>query len=214
MANRIKENLLNIKNVTDRYSAKIVAVSKYYDIDKMIEGYEAGIRDFGESRLPEAVKKINNLDDKINSDCSYHLIGHLQTNKVKWAVGFFNLIHSVDSVKLASEISKKALELGIKQKILLQVNNAFEEQKFGIAPSQLENIINEVSMMDGIELRGLMNVAPLTDDVKLIDKLFGEMHKLKEMYHLEELSMGMSNDFKIALENGATIVRLGRILFE
>ena len=98
MANRIKENLLNIKNVTDRYSAKIVAVSKYYDIDKMIEGYEAGIRDFGESRLPEAVKKINNLDDKINSDCRYHLIGHLQTKKVKWAVGFFNLIHSVESV--------------------------------------------------------------------------------------------------------------------
>ena len=214
MANRIKENLLNIKNLTDRYNAKIVAVSKYYGTDKMVEAYEAGIRDFGESRLPEAVKKINNLDDKINSDCSYHLIGHMQTNKVKWAVGFFNLIHSVDSLRLANEISKKAVELGIKQKILIQVNNANEEQKFGIAPSQLENMINEVSKLDGIELIGLMNIGPLTDDVKLIDKLFNEMYKLKETYHLAELSMGMSHDFKIALENGATIVRLGRILFE
>lgn len=214
MANRIKENLLNIKNLTDRYNAKIVAVSKYYGTDKMVEAYEAGIRDFGESRLPEAVKKINNLDDKINSDCSYHFIGHMQTNKVKWAVGFFNLIHSVDSLRLANEISKKAVELGIKQKILIQVNNANEEQKFGIAPSQLENMINEVSKLDGIELIGLMNIAPLTDDVKLIDKLFNEMYKLKETYHLAELSMGMSHDFKIALENGATIVRLGRILFE
>lgn len=214
MANRIKENLLNIKNLTDRYNAKIVAVSKYYGTDKMVEAHEAGIRDFGESRLPEAVKKINNLDDKINSGCSYHLIGHMQTNKVKWAVGFFNLIHSVDSLRLANEISKKAVELGIKQKILIQVNNANEEQKFGIAPSQLENMINEVSKLDGIELIGLMNIAPLTDDVKLIDKLFNEMYKLKETYHLAELSMGMSHDFKIALENGATIVRLGRILFE
>lgn len=127
---------------------------------------------------------------------------------------FFNLIHSVDSLRLANEISKKAVELGIKQKILIQVNNANEEQKFGIAPSQLENMINEVSKLDGIELIGLMNIAPLTDDVKLIDKLFNEMYKLKETYHLAELSMGMSHDFKIALENGATIVRLGRILFE
>ncbi len=214
MANRIKENLSNIQNLVDNYGAKIVAVSKYYGTDKMEEAYEAGIRDFGESRLPEAVKKINNLDDKINSNCSYHLIGHMQTNKVKWAVGFFKLIHSVDSVRLASEISKKALELGIKQKILIQVNNAFEEQKFGIAPSQLESMINEVSEMNGVELIGLMNVAPFVDDFRLIDKLFGEMYKLKEFYHLKELSMGMSHDFKIALDNGATIVRLGRILFE
>ena len=94
------------------------------------------------------------------------------------------------------------------------MNNANEEQKFGIAPSQLEYMINEVSKMDGIELMGLMNIAPLCDDTKLIDKLFNEMYKLKETYHLDELSMGMSHDFKIALENGATIVRLGRILFE
>ena len=100
------------------------------------------------------------------------------------------------------------------QKILIQVNNAGEEQKFGIAPSQLEKTISEVSKMKGIELIGLMNIAPLTDDLKLLKRLFDEMFKLKETYKLKELSMGMSNDYKIALDSGATIIRLGRILFE
>ena len=214
MTNKIKDNFLNIKKITDGYNAKIVAVSKYYAADKMVEAYTAGIRNFGESKLPDAVKKINSLDDKMNSDCSYHLIGHLQTNKVKWAAGFFKLIHSVDSIRLADEISKKALELGVKQEILIQVNNSGEEQKSGIALSQLENMMKAVSLMEGVEVKGFMNIAPLTDDTKLINRLFSEMHKLKETYGLKELSMGMSNDFKIALDNGATIVRLGRILFE
>lgn len=213
-ANGIKFNLLKIKDKADKHKAKIVAVSKYYSTDKMIEAYKCGIRDFGESRLPEAVKKINSLDDEMKSDCIYHLIGHLQSNKVKWAVGFFKLIHSVDSVNLASEISKKASELGIKQDILIQVNNSGEEQKFGIAPSQLENMIEHISKLQNIELKGLMNVAPYTDDKKLIKKLFDEMYKLKEMYGLSELSMGMSNDYEIALDSGATIIRPGRILFE
>mgnify|MGYP005796276317 CR=1 FL=1 len=213
-ANRVFENLEKIKESVSKYNPKIVAVSKYYGTDRMIEAYEAGLRDFGESRLPDAVEKINGLDDEIRSDCNYHLIGHLQSNKVKWAVGYFNLIHSVDSVKLADEISKKALSLGIVQKILIQVNNAGEEQKFGIAPSQLEKTISEVSKMKGIELIGLMNIAPLTDDLKLLKRLFDEMFKLKETYKLKELSMGMSNDYKIALDSGATIIRLGRILFE
>ncbi|MDO5436795.1 MAG: YggS family pyridoxal phosphate-dependent enzyme [bacterium] len=213
-AGRIQENLLKIKELTDKYNSKIVAVSKYYAIDKMIEAYKCGIKDFGESRLPEAVQKINGLDDEMRSDCSYHLIGHLQSNKIKWAVGFFKLIHSVDSKKLADEISKKASELGVKQEILIQVNNSGEEQKFGIAPSQLEDMIEHVSGLENIELKGLMNVAPLTDDRALIKKLFDEMYTLKETYKLKELSMGMSNDYEIALDSGATIVRPGRIIFE
>ncbi len=214
MTNNVKDNFLNIKKITDGYNAKIVAVSKYYTADRMIEAYNAGIRDFGESRLPEAVEKINSLDDEIRTGCNYHLIGHMQTNKVKRATGFFNLIHSIDSIRLAEEVSKRALELGIKQKILIQVNNSGEEQKYGIALSQLDNMINKVSEMKGLELIGLMNVAPLTDDLKLLNRLFREMNNLKETYNLSELSMGMSNDYKIALDNGATIVRLGRILFE
>lgn len=213
-ANRISDNLLKIKEKTGKYNCLIVAVSKYYRIDKMLEAYEAGIRDFGESRLPEAVEKINSLDDEIRSECNYHLIGHLQTNKVKWATGFFKLIHSVDSLKLANEISKEASKLGITQKILIQVNNSGERQKFGIAPSQLEDMIEQVSKLNNIEIAGLMNVAPMTCDTKLIKKLFDEMYKLKEEFHLPELSMGMSNDYEIALDCGATIVRLGRTLFE
>ncbi len=213
-ANRVLKNLSNIQNLTKQYHFKIVAVSKYYSTDRMIEAYNAGLRDFGESRLPEAIEKINSLDDVIRSDCSYHLIGHLQTNKVKRAVGFFKLIHSVDSEKLVDEISKEAQKLGIKQKILIQVNNSGEEQKFGIAPSQLENMIDYVSKSENIELEGLMNVAPYTDDSALLKKLFDEMYNLKETYKLKELSMGMSNDYKIALDSGATIVRLGRTLFE
>ena len=213
-ANRIRDNLLKIEEITKRYKAKLIAVSKYYSADAMTDAYKLGIRDFGESRLPEAIKKINTLEDEMNSNCNYHLIGHLQSNKIKWAVGFFKLIHSVDSVALAEGISKKALELGVKQQILIQVNNSGEEQKCGIAPSQLEDMIEQVSKMPNIELKGLMNVAPFTDDKKLLKRLFDEMFKLKESYKLEELSMGMSNDFEIALDSGATMIRLGRILFE
>ena len=213
-ANRVLENLKKIQDEVSKYNPKIVAVSKYYGTDRMIEAYNAGLRDFGESRLPEAVEKINSLDDEIHSDCNYHLIGHLQSNKVKWAVGYFNLIHSVDSIKLADEISKKALTLGIIQHILIQVNNAIVEQKFGMAPSLLVNTLSEVSKLKGVELIGLMNIAPLTDDVKLLKRLFDEMYHLKETFKLKELSMGMSNDYKIALDSGATIIRIGRKLFE
>ncbi len=213
-ANRIKTNLLKIRQRLDNYSAKLIAVSKYYSADRIKEAYECGIKDFGESRLPEAVKKINSLDDVIRSDCDYHLIGHLQSNKIKWAVGFFKLIHSVDSKSLADEISKKASLLGVEQEILIQVNNSGEEQKFGIAPSKLEDMIEYVSSLKGLKLKGLMNIAPLTDDKQYIKRLFLEMYKLKEAYNLEELSMGMSNDYEIALDSGATMIRLGRILFE
>lgn len=213
-ANRIQSNLLKIKEKTDKYNAKIVAVSKYYSTDKMVEAYNLGIRDFGESRLPEAIQKINSLDDEMNSDCTYHLIGHLQSNKAKWAVGFFKLIHSIDSYELACVVSKKASLLNVKQDILIQVNNSGEEQKFGIAPSQLNDLIEKVSKLQNINLKGLMNVAPNVDDRKLIKKLFDEMFKLKEAYNLDELSMGMSNDYEIALDSGATIIRPGRILFE
>lgn len=214
MASQLEKNLSEIKQKTDKYNAKIVAVTKYYSVDKMVEAYNAGLRDFGENRLPDAVKKINSLDDEIKSKSTYHLIGHLQTNKIKWAVGNFKLIHSIDSIKLANDVSNKALSLGIKQKILIQVNNAGEEQKFGVAPSQLEEILIKASELKGIEVVGLMNIAPLTDDKELLNRLFKEMRNLKERYKLNELSMGMSNDYEIALDNGATIVRIGKRLFE
>ncbi len=210
----LKDNLEKILKVTKEYNPRIIAVSKYYDTDKILEAYKLGLRDFAESKVQESIKKINKLDDTTKSQSIYHFIGHLQTNKVKYAVGFFEYIHSVDSLKLAQSIDYEAGKKGIVQKILIQVNNALEPQKFGIYPKDLDNLISEVSNLKSVELVGLMNIAPYTDDGQELKRLFSNMYKLKEQYGLKELSMGMSHDYQIALECGATMIRLGRILFE
>ena len=210
----IQKNYNSILKIVDGKNVRIVAVTKYYDENAIINAYRAGLRDFGESRALESVEKINKLDDEIRQKSTYHFIGHLQTNKVKHVVGFFDYIHSVDSLKVAKEIAKCAAEKGIVQKILIQVNVADEKSKFGIAPLQTDDLIKEISKLDSLKIEGLMNIAPLIDDEKELRKYFSQMRKLKERYGLKELSMGMSNDFKIALEEGATIIRLGRILFK
>ena len=210
----IQENYNRILKIVDGKNVRIVAVTKYYDENAIINAYRAGLRDFGESRALESVEKINKLDDEIRQKSTYHFIGHLQTNKVKHVVGFFDYIHSVDSLKVAKEIAKCAAEKGIVQKILIQVNVADEKSKFGIAPLQTDYLIKEISKLDSLKIEGLMNIAPLIDDEKELRKYFSQMRKLKERYGLKELSMGMSNDFKIALEEGATIIRLGRTLFK
>ncbi len=206
----LEKILKDIKN----YNPRIIAVTKYYGTEKMIEAYNAGLRDFAESKAVEATEKINKIDDTIKSQSIYHFIGHLQTNKVKYVVGNFEYIHSVDSLKLAKCIDLEANKSGIKQKILIQVNNALEPQKFGVAPCELENLISEIYQLKSLELVGLMNIAPLIDDEAQLHKLFKNMRELKEKFNLSELSMGMSHDYKIALEEGATMIRLGRILFE
>ena len=211
---KISNNLNRILTFANKFNPTIIAVSKYYTVNEMREAFKVGLNNFGENRVLDAIEKINLLEEEIASNSHYHLIGHLQSNKVNRAVGFFDLIHSVDSYELAGKINDVAKQKGIVQKILIQVNNAHEEQKFGIAPSQLESIINDVSGLENISLEGLMTMAPLTDDTVLIGKLFCEMRQLKDKYGLKELSMGMSNDYKIALEEGATMIRLGRILFE
>ena len=210
----VSKNLNRILKIINGREVRIVAVTKYYDSSKIKEAYCAGLRDFAESRALEAVEKINKLDDEIKSKSTYHFIGHLQTNKVKYVVGNFDYIQSVDSLKVAEQIAKYAQEKNIVQKILIQVNNADEESKFGIAPSQLDELIEEISKLSSISIEGLMNIAPLIDDEKELRKLFSQMRHLKEKYSLKELSMGMSNDYKIALDEGATMIRLGRKLFE
>lgn len=138
---RLELVLKDIKN----YNPRIIAVTKYYGIEKMIEAYEAGLRDFAESRVMDALEKIGNIDDTVRKQSIYHFIGHLQTNKVKHVVGNFEFIHSVDSLKVAKCIDEEANKKGIIQKILIQVNNADEPQKFGVSKLQLENLIEEVS---------------------------------------------------------------------
>ncbi|MBQ8634928.1 YggS family pyridoxal phosphate-dependent enzyme [bacterium] len=209
----VKEQLEIILKDIKNYNPRIIAVTKYYDEKKMIEAFESGLRNFGESRALDALEKISKIDDTTRTQSIYHFIGHLQTNKIKHVVGNFEFIHSVDSLKTAQCIDLEANKKGIVQKILIQVNNANEPQKFGVSQLQLENLIGEVSKLKSLELVGLMNIAPLTDDYKELERLFTQMKKLVDEYQLKELSMGMSHDYKIALECGATMIRLGRILF-
>ena len=196
----------------------IIAVTKYFGADKLIEAYNDGLRDFAENRVQDALEKFGSLPDEIKQNSRFHLIGHLQSNKVKKAVGNFDLIHSVDSMKLAEAVSKEALQKGIVQKILLQVNNANEEAKSGFAVDDLKKAFPEIIALRGVKVEGLMNIAPIASESEL-RVLFQGMLDLKQelekdfAYELKELSMGMSSDYKIAVEYGSTMIRIGRKLF-
>ena len=217
---RIQKNVEIIKSKIAPYNPTIVAVTKYFDESQIVKYYELGFRDFGENRVKDAVEKIARLPEEIVENSKFHLIGHLQTNKVKLAVGKFYLIHSVDSLKLAKCISDEAINQGITQKVLLQVNNANEEQKSGFSPKELEEQFEEIQKLEGIEIEGLMNMAPLNSTEEELHYLFGNIKQIKDTIEqkfavkLKQISMGMSNDYEIALAEGATIIRLGRILFE
>lgn len=218
MQNAITERIEFINSTIAPYNPKIVAVTKYSDESLILEYYEAGLRDFGENRVQVALEKINKLPKEVRENSRFHLIGHLQTNKVKDAVGVFHLIHSVDSLKLAKAISKEAEKKGLEQKILLQVNNAHEEQKFGFDTDELLNCMDELLSLPSIKIEGLMNIAPLSQGEDYLRNLFKNIKTLKDKIELDykvklkELSMGMSNDYRIAAEEGSTIIRLGRIL--
>lgn len=216
--NTIEQNLSELRNDIAPCKAKIIAVTKYFGADKLIEAYDAGLRDFAENRVQDALEKFKGLPEEIKRNSTFHLIGHLQTNKVKKAVGNFDLIQSVDSLRLAKMISEAAQQKGIVQKILLQVNNANEEGKTGFSKEELKKDFKEIISLDGIKVKGLMNIAPITTDTEL-QRLFSDMASLKKEleeengYELSELSMGMSNDYKIAIHNGSTMIRVGRKLF-
>jgi len=220
MNETISERLKFIKTNIAPYKPIIVAVTKYFDESGIEEYYKLGLRDFGENRVQDALAKIEKLSDEIRKNSRFHLIGHLQTNKVKDVVGVFELIHSVDSYKLAEVISNEAQKKGITQKILLQVNNANEEQKFGFAPDELLNCMSKLLSLPNIRTEGLMNIAPLSQDDNYLRSLFKDIRLLRDKLQIEykadlpHISMGMSNDYRIALEEGATIIRLGRILFK
>ena len=217
---KIRENVERIKTQIAPYNPTIVAVTKYFDESQILKYYEIGFRDFGENRVKDAVEKIKKLPAEVVENSRFHLIGHLQTNKVKLAVGNFDLIHSVDSLKLAQAISEEAKNKGIVQKILLQINNANEEQKSGFSPEEIKKQFKDILNLQNIKICGVMNMAPIHSDDEILHKLFGNIKQIYDELQsefgveLNQISMGMSNDFKIALEEGATIIRLGRILFE
>jgi PLP dependent protein len=194
----------------------IIAVSKTFPAETVREAYNAGLRIFGENYVQEALDKISGLP----SDVEWHMIGHVQSNTARHIAGRFALIHSVDSVHLARELDKRSAQRDIKQPILLQVNIADEDTKFGFEPSNTLDAAAEIAALDHLELRGLMTIGPLAKRPEDVRWVFKELHKLRDTVQvrlpgmdLRELSMGMTGDFEVAIEEGATLVRVGRAIF-
>lgn len=216
----VKDNLLRVKQTIVPYKPNIIAVTKYYGLDAILEAYDAGLRDFGESRANDAIKKIENLPEEIRNNSKFHFIGHLQTNKVDKVVKYFDYIQSVDSLKLAKCISESANRLNKVQKVLLQINISEEVQKFGFSKRELYENFDEIMKLPNLEICGFMCMAPLGATDEELDKVFSEALQIKtelnKQYtlNLQELSMGMSDDYLRAVANGATMIRLGRILFK
>ena len=204
MKDRIEEIINEIGNTT------LVAVSKTKPNNDIMEAYSLGLRDFGENYVQELVSKM----DSLPSDIKWHMIGHLQTNKVKDIVKRnIYLIESVDSEKLASTINKEAVKNNKIINILIEVNIVNDPNKTGCNLKDLEKLINYVKTLSNIKLLGLMAIGPITEDSDEIRKYFRMMKELKDKYKLELLSMGMSHDYKIAIEEGSNIIRIGTKIF-
>ena len=196
---------------------RLVAVTKNHDVQAMREAIDAGVSEIGENRIQEAKEKFSALQRPVK----WHLIGHLQTNKAKQAVKYFDLIHSIDSGRLAEAVDKAAAAAGKVQDVLVQVNLAEEESKSGIHREALASLLEKVDALSSLRLCGLMLIAPNYEDVEECRPLFREMYeifqRIKEMEwraaNIEYLSMGMTHDYRIAVEEGANIVRVGTAIF-
>ncbi len=200
----------------DSNSVKLIAVTKTYGADIINEAIDCGVTDIGENRVQEIMEKYD-----LVKPCRWHLIGHLQKNKVKYIIDKVELIHSVDSFELAKEIDKHAKKIDKIQKILLEVNVSGEESKFGIRPGECEELCKEISALENVKIEGLMTIAPFVDDESVLEEVFDGLRKLSkeisemsiENVSMNELSMGMTNDFPIAIGKGATMVRVGTGIF-
>ncbi len=222
----IKDNLEEVRSrvklATLRAGRKeedvtLIAVSKTKPVEMLKEVYDLGVRDFGENKVQELVSKYEELP----ADIRWHMIGHLQTNKVKYIVDKAYMIHSVDSYKLAKEISKEAVKINKVVKILIEVNVAAEESKFGSNVEETLSLVEDISRLPGICIKGLMTVAPFVENPEDNRKIFKKLQHLavdinsKKLDNvcMDCLSMGMSGDFEIAIEEGASYVRVGTSIF-
>ena len=215
----VEANLHKIKKSIAPYNVNIIAVTKYFGLRAMQAAYAAGIRNFAESRALEAISKIESLPEEVRENSTFHFIGHLQSNKAEKVVNHFDVIHSVDSLKIAGAISKAACQLNKRERIFLQLNNSGEVQKSGFTKEQLRAELRDILELGGVEVVGLMNMAPLGATEDELERLFRDVREFRDELEAEfgiklpELSMGMSNDYEIAVREGATAIRIGRKLF-
>jgi len=198
---------------------RLVAVTKTVGIDEIRKAADIGLRVFGENRIQEAKEKITNLKfESSNSNIEWHLIGHLQRNKAKYAVKLFDMIHSVDSEELAADLDEEAKKAGKVQRVLIQVKLSAEETKSGISEQDLPLLVEKVARLVNLNLEGLMTIPPFFDDPEPARPFFRRLRELrdgleKKGFVLPELSMGMSNDYEVAIQEGATLVRIGTAIF-
>lgn len=222
----IKENIAHINSLKEEAAKRsgrsgddvlLVAVTKLHDVDEINEAIDCGITDIGENKVQEIMNKYDGV-----KPVRWHLIGHLQTNKVKYIIDKVCMIHSVDSLKLAEEIDKRAAQHGLIMDILIQVNSAMEESKFGITTEETGAMIESIlENCPNIRIRGLMCIAPFEDNPDDAREYFAEVKKLYDKYDrldnpridFKYLSMGMSNDFEVAIEEGSTLIRVGTSIF-
>lgn len=222
----IRENLVSVqKNMEESCEragrnaedVRLIAVSKTKPVGALKEAYEAGCRDFGENKVQELTEKYEELP----KDIRWHMIGHLQRNKVKYLVGRVYMIHSVDSVKLAEEISREAVKKNVTVPILVEVNVAGEESKFGTSVREAEMLVREIAALPGISVRGLMTIAPYVEKAEDNRQYFVNLRQLSvdikkkniDNVCMDVLSMGMTGDYTVAVEEGATYVRVGTGIF-
>lgn len=214
----VQEKIAEACQKSDRnpQEIKVVAVTKYVSIARMKEALEVGLNQFGESRAQDAIPKWNELGNQAD----WHFIGHLQTNKVRAIIDKFDYIHSLDRLSLAKELNKRAANLNKTIRCFVQVNVAKEETKHGLAVAEVESFVEEMQHYPYIKVIGLMTMAPLVENPEETRPYFRELKQIQESLQkknwefapLTELSMGMSNDYQIAIEEGATIIRLGSCL--
>jgi hypothetical protein len=196
----------------DPASIRLIGASaafKGVEVEQMREALDAGLRDFGENRVQEAEAHIQALGERA-SEATWHLIGHLQTNKVRDALRCFDILQTIDSIRLAQEIGRRATT---PTRVMLEVNVAGESSKSGFAPSEVAEAVSALRSLPNLELTGLMTIAPQVDDPEKVRPYFRQLRDLAEQHGLPELSMGMTEDFEVAIEEGATMVRVGRAIF-
>lgn len=226
----IRENLEQIekriqaacdRSGRNRDEVLLIAVSKTKPASMVREAMEAGIRDFGENKVQELCEKAEEIGQPLDRPLNWHLIGHLQRNKVKYVAGRTCLIHSVDSLRLAEEIQKEAEKKDCHADVLIEVNIGEEESKTGIAKEETVELIKAVAGLSRVHIKGLMAIAPIVDEPEESRPYFQEMARLREEIRsmelpgveMRELSMGMTGDFEVAVEEGATMIRVGTAIF-